>query len=118
MRGEESWKEAKLGLIVRGDKYLSHREGGRGLISQARYVGVLGEQEEFEPAVDAALRVEAAAKAKAVVWVGDGALGNWGLAQRLRPGCVEVLDWKQALDHGRDCGRALLGEATELAELW
>lgn len=118
MRGKEPWREVKLGVICRGDHYLSHQRGRRGMISQARYVGVLGPQEEFRKSLDTALRMERALKAETVVWVGDGAKGNWRLASDLVPKCIQVLDWYHAVENGMDCGRKLLGDQSSWLQLW
>lgn len=118
MRGEEAWKEAKVAVIVRGDQYVSHREAPRGQISSARYVAVLGDQEEFAEAVDAALHVERASEAKQVVWVGDGARMNWNLAQKACRHAVQILDWDHAVQNGVTCGKALLGDGDYLLSTW
>src|SRR5690606_28163801 len=39
MRGDDSWREAKVGVVYRGEHY--SQKGKRGLISQARYVATL-----------------------------------------------------------------------------
>jgi hypothetical protein len=116
MRGE--WREAKLGMVTRGDKRSVSRRGGRGVIVQTRYAAILGEQEEFARCLDAALKAEGAQRAEVCVWLGDGAPGNWRLADRLRPGAVQILDIQHAVEHLMTAGRALLGEQDPLLELW
>lgn len=118
MRGKEPWREVKLGVVFRGEHYLSHRSGRRGMISQARYVGVLGPQKEFRSSLDTALRMERALKAETVVWIGDGAKGNWRLASDLVPQSIQVLDWYHAVENGMACGRALLGEQSPWLPIW
>lgn len=118
MRGDEPWREVKLAVICRGEHYLSHRRGRRGMISCARYVGVLGPQKEFRDSLDIALRMERALKAKQVVWVGDGAKGNWRLARELVPKSIQVLDWYHAVENAMSCARKLLGEQSPLLPLW
>jgi hypothetical protein len=118
MRGEEPWREVKLGVIFQGEHHLSHRYGSRGMISQARYVGVLGPQEEFRESLDTALRMERALTAKIVVWIADGAKGNWRLASDLVPKSIQVLDWYHAVENAMACGRKLLGEESPWLPLW
>lgn len=114
----EGWKEAKVAVVVRQEHYCSSHEVRRGLVSQARYVAVLGGQEEFKSALDKALRVERARKAAKIVWLADGALGNWRLAGELAPGCVQILDWFHAVEAAMDCGKVLLQDCAELVPLW
>lgn len=112
------WKEAKVAAVVRQEHYSSRREVRRGHVSQARYVAVLGGQEEFKDALDRTLRVERARKAERIVWLADGAHGNWRLASELAPGCIQLLDWFHAVEAGTDCGKVLLLDCPELQPLW
>jgi hypothetical protein len=116
-RGEEPWKEAKLGVVYRDE----HRVGGggrRSQLSQARYAAVVGGVEELEKALEGALKAEEADLAKNVVCLGDGSKWIWNLFDRLCPTGIQVLDPKHALGQGMTCGRALLGEESELLPLW
>lgn len=106
-RGE--WKEAKLGLLFREEE---HARAERGVLLKPRYVAHVGPQSEFEPLLQAAFRVEAALPPKRVVYLADGAPGNWSLAQALTPDAVQILDWYHAVEHAAALGRTLLGEAS------
>jgi len=114
----DGWKEAKVGVLVRGENYTSHRQRGRGHVSQARYVAVWGEQEEFKTLMRAALAAERWQRFDLIVWLGDGAKGNWTLAETLCPMAVQVLDPVHAVENGMTCGRVLLGEDSPLLSLW
>lgn len=114
----DGWKEAKVAVVVRQEHYSSRREIRRGYVSQARYVAVLGGQEEFKDSLDKTLRVERARKAGRIVWLADGALGNWSLAGELAPGCTQILDWYHAIEAGMDCAKILLADCPELQPLW
>jgi hypothetical protein len=81
-------------------------------------VGVLGNQKEFSSALDIALRMERALKAKNVVWVGDGAKGNWHLASRLVPKSIQVLDFQHAIENAMTCAKQLFGETSSYLLLW
>jgi hypothetical protein len=116
MRGK--WSEAKLGVLFRAENHLSHREVRRGQLTSARYVAVLGGQDEFKEEMRAALDVENAMRAKRVAWVGDGALGVWSLADELCPKAVQILDWHHAVEHAMDFGKAILGEESPYLPLW
>lgn len=114
----QGWKEAKVGVIVRQEHYSSYQQVGRGHVSEARYVAVLGGQEEFKSVLDKALQVERARKAGRIVWIADGALGNWRLADDLAPGCTKILDWYHAIEAAMDCAKVLLSDCPELLPLW
>jgi hypothetical protein len=117
MRGSEPWKEAKLGVIVRASNYRPRVNKRRGIISRARYAAVLGGQEEFREVLSSALRAERAVYGP-VVWIADGAPGNWLLAEQLAPHATQVLDWHHAIEHAMTCARTLLGEDSPLLPLW
>jgi hypothetical protein len=117
LRGPESWKEAKLAVIYRLDEQRVE-EKKRPTLKRARYVSVLGPQEEFSKALESALGSERSMKAKEVVWIGDGAIGNWKLAADLQPGATQILDWHHAVEHAMDCGKILLGETSPLLGQW
>jgi hypothetical protein len=118
VRGKEPWKENKLAVIVDAESYARRRGTQRGLIAKARYVGVLGGQAEFRGRVDKALRIERAGAAKHVAWVGDGASGNWTLADACAPGSIQVLDWYHAMEHAIACGSAVLEDEPDCMALW
>lgn len=113
------WKEAKMAVVMRTENHHRGNRDSRGIVTRARYVGVLGEQEEFAKSLERTLIVERAAKAHRTVWLADGALGNWRLASDLAPGCTQILDWYHAIEHAVDCGKVLLGENDDYClSLW
>jgi len=110
LRGEAAWKEAKLGVMYRQENHLAGEEGVRGRVTEARYVAVLGGQDAFRETLNDALQAEGAESAQKVAWIGDGAAGNWSLAQELGPQAREVLDWAHAEEHATDCAKIVMGE--------
>lgn len=111
VREGDGWKEAKVAVVFRDDHHVAASEGKpRGHICDARYATSMEGQLAFEKEVSAVLRAERAKAARAVVWLGDGAAANWSLAQKLHPGCIEILDWSHAVEHGMTLGRAIFGE--------
>lgn len=114
----KGWKEAKVGVLVRGENYLSHRRGARGQVTLARYVAVWGDQDEFKDLMRAALDTERWQRFTTIVWLGDGAKGNWTLAETLCPTALQILDPSHAIENGVKCGKALLGEGHSLVEDW
>ena len=113
IRGPEPWKEAKVGVIYRHDD-----ETQRPVPGSARYVAVVNGLGEFAPVFEDALRVERAEEVHTVLWLGDGAVGNWRLAEQLLPDAIQILDWYHALQHAVACGKVLLGEESPLLPLW
>jgi hypothetical protein len=113
IRGEEPWKEAKVGVVYRHDaKERAPMPGS------ARYVSVIGGQGEFAPVLEEALEVENIDECGAVVWLGDGAVCNWRLADQLAPDATQILDWHHAIEHAMDCGKVLLGEESPWLPIW
>jgi hypothetical protein len=113
IRGEEPWKEAKVGLTYHHDP-----KANEPIPSTGRYLAVVGGLGNFAPVLEETLEVENIDEAGAVVWVGDGAACNWTLADHLAPDAVQVLDWYHAVEHAADCGKVLLGEEDPCLELW
>jgi hypothetical protein len=116
--GLTGWKEAKVGVLVRGENYHAKQGGARGHVTEARYVAVWGHQEEFKQLMRAALDAERWQRFDKIVWLGDGARSNWILAETLAPTATQILDPTHAVENGTKCGRALLGEGHCLLENW
>ncbi len=113
IRGDEPWKEAKVGVLYRHDPVAK-----RPLPRSSRYVAVVNGLGEFAPVLEEALEVENIDEVGKVVWLGDGAACNWNLADQLCPDAVQILDWHHAVEHAVDCGKALLGEESPWLPLW
>ncbi|HEY4882231.1 MAG TPA: UPF0236 family protein, partial [Myxococcales bacterium] len=113
IRGPEPWKEAKVGVVYRHD-----REASEPIADSARYVAVVNGLGEFAPVLEEALHVERIEEVPTVVWVGDGAVCNWTLADQLAPDAIQILDWHHAVEHAVDCGKVLLGEESPWLLLW
>jgi len=117
-RGADQWREVKLGVIVRDDRYLSCHESSRGQISQARYVAHLGGVDVFRQRLDAALRAERANEAGRVVCIADGAPWIWNVVEELCPGALQLLDWPHAKEAASTCSKALFGVGDPCAHLF
>jgi hypothetical protein len=112
------WREVKSAVLFRSDQHLKGSSKKRGEILEARYVSVLGGQEEFKQALKSSLRIANAMPANDVVWLADGAKGNWNVASLLCPKAAQVLDWYHAIEHGGDCAKLLFGEEDACVELF
>ena len=115
-RGDDAWREVKLGLVARQDCHVSWREAPRGRISQARYAAHLGGVDVFRGRLDALLRAEKADQVDAVVWVGDGAPWIWNIADELCPNAVQVLDWYHAIEAVCEAAKAIFGPHERTAQ--
>ncbi|MCK9988957.1 MAG: hypothetical protein AzoDbin1_05429 [Azoarcus sp.] len=113
IRGAEPWKEAKVGVIYRHDP-----KKKAPIPRTSRYVAVVNGLGEFAPVLEEALEVENIDEVGKVVWLGDGATGNWTLADQLCPDAVQILDWHHAVEHGVDCAKELLGEESPWLPVW
>lgn len=116
MRGE--WKEVKLATLFRSENHLKGQTSKRGQITRARYVAVLGDQEEFKAELREAIAVENMVQAMQAVWLADGAQGNWSLASLLFPQAIQILDWYHAIENAMKCGRVILGENDPGMDAW
>lgn len=111
--GDESWKEAKVGVVYSHDTRANAPVEGT-----ARYTAVVGSLGLYAPVLRDALTVAGIDDARDVVWLGDGAPYNWTLADQLAPDAIQILDWYHAVQHAVDCGKVLLGEESPWLPLW
>ncbi|MBN1959543.1 MAG: hypothetical protein JW841_01240, partial [Deltaproteobacteria bacterium] len=101
------WKEAKLAVMVRNDE-----------ATPSRYIAHFGDQDGFRQKLEDAIIAERGMNYEEMVWVADGARGNWNLCGDLTIKVTEVLDWIHAVENGMKCGRVLLGDSSSYLELW
>ena len=118
LRTREGWKEAKLAVVYREENHVVGTATNRGLVTEARYVAVLGGQKEFKEELKAALELERAEATPTVAWLGDGARGNWTLADTLCPNAIQILDHIHAIENGNKFAKAVLGEGSDCLPLW
>jgi hypothetical protein len=111
-------REVKSAVVFSDENHLRGTAERRGQISQAHYVSVLGDQDAFKKVLSPTLQVMNAARAAMVVWLADGARGNWGLAGMLAPRAIQILDWFHAVEHASDCAKLLFGEGDLCARLF
>lgn len=118
IRGSESWKESKLGVIYREEHHLVSSNVQRGCVTQARYVAHLGSVKVFKKHMHAALEAEQSDEAKEVIWLGDGAVWNWNMADELCPQAIQILDVMHAIEHATDCAKILFGDDDIMIAMW
>lgn len=112
---EASWKEAKVAVVARAN-IIPNKDSPA--VSDARYVAILGGQDEFRAALAAALDAERADEVMHIVWLGDGARENWTLAKDLCPFAIQILDFIHAVQNAMVCAKVLLGEGDPGLSLW
>lgn len=112
----EGWKEAKVAVVLPGESIIPDKK--RNFIEGARYVAVLGGQEEFREALKGALVAELADDVMRIVWLGDGAAENWTMAKELCPFAIQILDFMHAMQNAMGCAKVLLGENHPLLPCW
>lgn len=113
IRGDEPWKEAKVGVTYRHDT-----ERNRPIPKSERYCAVLGTVANFAPVLEELLVAERIDEVRTVIWLGDGATHNWTLADQIAADAVQILDWYHAVQHAVDCGKLLLDEDSPWLPLW
>lgn len=112
------WREVKSAVIFSEDKHLRGDEEKRGALLDPRFVSVMGSQDEFKKALKPALQVANAVRAAMVIWLADGAKGNWSLASLLAPTATQILDWFHAAKHASDCAKILFDEDEACANIF
>lgn len=117
-RDTDSWRETKVGTVVRQDCYLPTWEASRGQVTEARYAAHLGGVEEFGRRLDALLRAEHVDHVDKLAWVGDGAPWIWNLADEIAPKALQILDWFHAIEAASDCAKVVLGASDPCVPLF
>ena len=109
--GPERARLALVAALFHDFGYLRHRERDRDAANGAEFTrshvsrgGTFLEDYlvkvglgEFAPVLEEALEVENIDDVGKVAWLGDGATGNWTLADQLCPDAVQILDWHHAV---------------------
>jgi hypothetical protein len=119
---EERWKEDKIGIVYDAmARPQPHAKPGEYEGARAQTKTYVATLENWE-SMGWMLRLEAErrgfAKAKAKVFVADGAQPIRELKNLHFPEATFVLDWAHAAQHLAGCAKAALGEGTPEAEAW
>ena len=116
MRGPDPWREAKVGLVARGEHVVQNK--GRGLITEARFVARVADHAGFKQDLAEALHLERAEACDRIVVVGDGAPWVWTLAGELCPTALQVLDYPHAVQHAAEAAQVIFPPASGLGRLF
>lgn len=117
-RGQDAWREAKVGMIYRDAHHVGRAPGRRGMVTEARFVARLGDYPGFKKALVQAADLEGADQARRVVVVGDGAPWVWNLADEIHPDVIKILDYPHAVEHAVDAAKVLFPHTPDLVALW
>lgn len=115
-RGADPWREVKVGLVARGEHFVQNK--GRGLVTQARFVARLGDDDGFKHALTDVLTLERAWECPHLVVIGDGAPWVWTLADEVCHGATQILDYPHALEHATDAAQVIFGADDPCVALW
>ena len=107
-RGEDDWREVKLGVVYRGENRV--QQGKRGFISEADYVASINGIADFSKEMKVILHKEKADDVDVVVWLGDGASWVWNLAADICPNAVCILDWFHAVENAEATALTVFGK--------
>lgn len=119
---EERWKENRVGVVydavARPDPgaKLGEYEGAKAQVKT--YVATMAPWEKFGWMLWVEALRRGYEKAKAVLFLGDGAPTIRGVKELHFPKAVFILDFWHVLEHLAECARAAYGEGTQAASDW
>jgi len=119
----EGWKEMKVGTVYDVALRLEYdeRSGEYVQLPHAQnmgYTAVLGDVEQFRPALWALAVAHALPSARQSSVTADGAAWIWNLSADLFPDSAQIVDWYHALDHLAAAAEALFPTDAKRAERW
>jgi len=115
--GKAKTREAKLGCVftqttVDEEGYAVRDEGS------TTYVGAIEKAEEFGKRIYAEAVRRGMAQAQKVVFLGDGAKYNWGIADEHFPGAIQILDLYHAREHLAKVAKLVHGSTSKKCQEW
>jgi hypothetical protein len=116
VRGE-GWKELKVGAV--GDIAPAGSEEGQTVqLKHAQYCAVLGDADQFKPALWALAWRQGVPYAGDSAVTADGALWIWHLVADLFPGSTQIVDWYHAVQHVSEAVQARFPAGAAEADDW
>ncbi len=120
---QEGWKEFKIGALF--DVVMKSGLDPHTLesIEQARavntaYIAVLGDVEQFAPALWALAVAHDFPQAAQTCITSDGAAWIWNLVADYFPDCIQIVDWFHACQHLAQAAQALFPDNPAQATTW
>jgi hypothetical protein len=122
IRGE-GWKEIKVGAVYNVTLRLERdtRTGEYAEFPHAQqvaYTAVLGDVEQFSPALWALAVTHEVPTAKQSSVTADGAEWIWNVADDYFPDSAQIVDWYHATQHLADAAQALFPDQPTHADTW
>jgi hypothetical protein len=111
------WHELKLGVCYRHEQS-AQTAGGRGLLADKVVVSWMGEPLELGRRLHWEAQRAGLGRARAGLYLGDGASWVWSLKADRFPSAHELLDFYHGSQHLWAVGRALRGEAQPQLAAW
>ena len=115
VRGE-GWKEFKVGVVSTLVPPQNQAENEAAITHDPHYTAVLGDVEQFAPALWALAVEHAVPYAGHVVVTADGAAWIWRLSADLFPCSTQIVDYYHATQHLAEAAQALYPTDTEAAK--
>jgi hypothetical protein len=117
MREKETWKEIKLGLVVRHED-IQIRNSTNMKLYKKEYISYLGNKDTFKKLLYvAAIKAGYNSNTK-VVAIGDGAIWLWSMFEELFPGCIKILDYYHFSENVNKYAKCMYGEDEVSAKKW
>jgi hypothetical protein len=118
-RGKTKWREIKVGVLARLERYTTRSGQGVTRLRHRRLVAVLGEIDVFKPRFWLEALRQGIRSAPEVLWLSDGGRGFWGLyEEHLRPHARGILDFYHAAQYLWKSAAAWLDGRTRQARQW
>jgi hypothetical protein len=120
---EEGWKEFKAGtifdIVMRPERDpLTGEWAEQAGADHIHYVAVLGDVQQFSPALWATAVAVDIPRADESSITADGAAWIWNMAADLFPDSVQIVDWYHACEHLARASQALYPDDKDTADRW
>jgi hypothetical protein len=115
-RGDDPWRETKLGMVVRGEHCSDGKD--RGYISEARFVARMTGVAEFRQDLTRLISLERGWDCPHVAFLGDGAPWIWNMASEICPNAVQILDFMHAVGAAARPADMLFADDNIMKSVW
>lgn len=115
-RGDDAWRETKLGMVVRGEHCSDGKD--RGYISEARFVARMTGVAEFRQDMTRLISLERGWDCPQVAFLGDGAPWIWNMASEICPNAVQILDFMHAVAAAARPADMLFADDSIMKSVW
>jgi len=119
----EGWKEVKVGVVYDVEAHLERDERTDEWTEVAHaqnlaYTAVLGDVEQFGPAIWSVAVAHALPSARQSSVTADGAEWIWNLVADYFPDSRQIVDWYHAKQHLCDAAQALFSDQPQQVQVW